>query len=875
MKVRSLALLVPLLVWPACSGDSGSPDGAADGSADAPLGNLDGLAVPEAGGDGNRNEVGELGATPLTAQPVDDATLAILAATGDLTEVAGNQGAQQEAARAKQAVEDRTTLDALLAKRPDLRPRIEAVAGGDSVLLPDGNYQVEMTDQLGRKTKRILLGQAARAHQIASNYRRFNTAENQLGIFNFLQPNLPSECGAGVPTVADAKTMTTEQLITLNRTVAECWLKMKGDLGAGKPASSPDGGAPTSEGIPLSASGYESDTAAGDCPHGDWAMFAKYDWPGKANDTSVKDQGARGSCGAFATVGAMENAVGKYLKRTVNLSEQCLYAKEKLSLDPDDFHDGVHLGDMLVGLANSGWAVPLEGVWPYNPSPSREFCTAKGYCDSDSFPNAVTYRDSCVFWKNGVSTNYAGPACSDTSHQAKLVKNKGKTYFWTPCKKDNGMFAVSGAMVLFDIEGKIPMAFVELFVLMGQNVVIGFDDYQTFHDVKSLGKWHGKTDSDYFRGGHAVQVSGVLFNEQLESGDRNSSDGWLVIKNSWGTCWGDGGYGFMNLYRAGEVLNEAVVVMPSQPVNNLPPTVTIVSPKDKDSFAFGSLTPVHLKATTSDYEDGTDRCKVTWTSDVGGVIGKGNEIDFTPPKNGPFTITAKAVDSMGKSASAQVHITVTASPPVPSITAPAKAEVIYTGTSYVVQGSSTDGNLLAGVPCTSLTWSSSVKTDAIEGLRGCQVTTQFTTIGARTLTLTATNSLGMQGKTSVAFVVADPPPKTPPVVTITTPLGTSSSSFYVANPTVALKLSATVSDPGGYSACTTAGQTNCVSYVWKAVSGTTSTTIGTTPTVTTWVPSTLYPANCGGRTAELQFCATDPNGTTCKSTFVRLYYPPC
>jgi hypothetical protein len=216
---------------------------------------------------------------------------------------------------------------------------------------------------------------------------------------------------------------------------------------------------------------------------------------------------------------------------------------------------------------------------------------------------------------------------------------------------------------------------------------------------------------------------------------------------------------------------------------------------------------------------------------------------------------------------------VTANKPVPAITAPASGESVYRATAYVVQGEAADGNLVTSVPCASLRWKSSVAGEPIDGQTGCQVSTQFISVGPRTLTLTATNSLGYQATKSVTFTVVDPPPKTPPVVTITSPLGTASSPFYVSNPGAALQLVAKVTDPGGFPVCPT-GSPSCVSYAWKALKSGTWQTLGTSATLS-FTPTSVFPSNCGGYSVQLQFCATDPNGTACKDTFLYLYFPVC
>ena len=67
-----------------------------------------------------------------------------------------------------------------------------------------------------------------------------------------------------------------------------------------------------------------------------------------------------------------------------------------------------------------------------------------------------------------------------------------------------------------------------------------------------------------------------------------------------------------------------------------------------------------------------------------------------------------------------------------------------------------------------------------------------------------------------------------------------------------------------------------MSYVWKARYWDTGTfkTIGSVRDLA-WTPLTFFTRSCSSDELEVQLCATDPNGTTCKLTYVTLNWPPC
>ena len=47
-------------------------------------------------------------------------------------------------------------------------------------------------------------------------------------------------------------------------------------------------------------------------------------------------------------------------------------------------------------------------------------------------------------------------------------------------------------------------------------------------------------------GGHAVLITGLIDNEDLPAGaPAGSGGGYVIIKNSWGNCYGDAGYAYL------------------------------------------------------------------------------------------------------------------------------------------------------------------------------------------------------------------------------------------------------------------------------------------------------------------------------------------
>jgi C1A family cysteine protease len=75
----------------------------------------------------------------------------------------------------------------------------------------------------------------------------------------------------------------------------------------------------------------------------------------------------------------------------------------------------------------------------------------------------------------------------------------------------------------------------------GNGVVLGFKVFESFESdgVAKTGKMPMPAPGETALGGHAVFCAGYQANTDFEGG------GALIIKNSWGSGWGDGGYFYM------------------------------------------------------------------------------------------------------------------------------------------------------------------------------------------------------------------------------------------------------------------------------------------------------------------------------------------
>ncbi|MBI2346302.1 MAG: VCBS repeat-containing protein, partial [Deltaproteobacteria bacterium] len=212
------------------------------------------------------------------------------------------------------------------------------------------------------------------------------------------------------------------------------------------------------------------------------------------------------------------------------------------------------------------------------------------------------------------------------------------------------------------------------------------------------------------------------------------------------------------------------------------PSLAIVEPEDG---ATGSdAQPMALKATATDGQDGDLTAKIEWYSDIAGWLGKGGAVAATLSP-GAQTITAKVTDSNGLSASATRTVTITATPPAVTITAPANGTTADFQSSVTFTGSAadpTDGQLSAE----KLAWSSNL--NGFLGF-GATLTTAALNPGIHVITLTGTDSDGAAASAAISLIVDNGQP----IVTITTP---APNATFVAGQPVQLAGSATDTQDG-------------------------------------------------------------------------------
>ena len=204
----------------------------------------------------------------------------------------------------------------------------------------------------------------------------------------------------------------------------------------------------------------------------------------------VEDQGTLGSCTANAGVGMVEYFERKAFGRHIDASRLFLYkvTRNLLRLRGDT---GAHLRSTMGALRLFG--VPPEEYWEYNIS------------QFDKEPPSFCY----AFASNYQAIKYVRLDKSSIMKQA-LVDSI----------KEN-------------LSKGIPSMF-------------GFTVYESIEQAAADGKIPFPCNTERVLGGHAVMAVGYDNNLKIKNnGCDQVSTGAFLIRNSWGTSWGDQGYGYL------------------------------------------------------------------------------------------------------------------------------------------------------------------------------------------------------------------------------------------------------------------------------------------------------------------------------------------
>jgi len=205
----------------------------------------------------------------------------------------------------------------------------------------------------------------------------------------------------------------------------------------------------------------------------------------------IEDQGALGSCTANAGVGLVEYFERRAFGRHIDASRLFLYktTRDLLHWTGDT---GAFLRSTMGAMVLFG--VPPEEYWPYKTA------------DYDKEPGGFCF----AFAQNYQSISYYRLDPAGTATNALLDRIKAN-------------------------------------LAAGLPAMFGFTVYSSYGQASSTGKFPFPTPGESIAGGHAVDAVG--YDDAMKIKNTNpgavETTGALLIRNSWGTGWGAGGYGWL------------------------------------------------------------------------------------------------------------------------------------------------------------------------------------------------------------------------------------------------------------------------------------------------------------------------------------------
>lgn len=270
-------------------------------------------------------------------------------------------------------------------------------------------------------------------------------------------------------------------------------------------------------------------------------LMSKFDFALKPHLGRARMQKNRSTCWAFAAVAAIEANAHKNTGQWHNLSEQDLVMHHKLKWKraANDFQEGGSSGTVLTMAFENRYFFAVESQLEYNRALSRRTRS----------PDATPpYKYSC--------DNY-GPDCSDTNHQAPQICTQfGSGLQWCsyrtlPLHRTTFVSRrVTNIWDAADQDGSLQNLRATL--EGGTPVVLGFSTTASWRDISEDDPYLDVPASPETRlGGHYVLVVGYIPREEVAAAGIPTElldgvdDDWIIIKNSYGRCWGDAGYAYI------------------------------------------------------------------------------------------------------------------------------------------------------------------------------------------------------------------------------------------------------------------------------------------------------------------------------------------
>lgn len=460
-----------------------------------------------------------------------------------------------------------TDLAALAALRPNPNdPNVKLNPNGNyNVIIANAKGGTRTVQNLGLGTKMAQLAASIQASQLpAVQLQNYTAMYNQLPVSFVNGPNppiAPSQLqGASLETILDAIDAVGAQWPTIVKMISSrihitpvgCSAEVGANVSLAETYYGDEALAPPPEPT------CSAPSATG--------IYANFDFTNKGALTCVKDQGNRGTCGVFAATSAVEELIALKTGVHVNLSEQDFWQTLTLNLTtpPQLFADGYDVGFALGNVLQANYQFAYEDQWDYNPSWSQpntgfeyvntclNYPSSEPAC-SDSAPQATEY---CVVSLHDVRCGFKAAVLSGRSPYS-IGPGSWVKYGDSVA---TGITSVVGEILnVWQPSGPTgpgagphPNSSVHQMILALANnntVMLGFEETNGFGGAPGGYVPFTKADITTDAGGHNVHVVGFVsaadVAAKIPTAPPAKGEGYFIIKNSWGECYGDGGFYYM------------------------------------------------------------------------------------------------------------------------------------------------------------------------------------------------------------------------------------------------------------------------------------------------------------------------------------------
>jgi C1A family cysteine protease len=262
------------------------------------------------------------------------------------------------------------------------------------------------------------------------------------------------------------------------------------------------------------------------------SLYKNSSFPLKYYHTCIKQQGARGTCVAFAITAAVESMLMVKEKKSYNLSEQFAYFYGEIySNHSNRYSYGLNTQNAIKKMDKVNMKFQYENRWEYNPSWDMEDKSGKIHpdsCDGYDAEMCTNYAFQSKEEINGIwpfqNFTYKVPSMSTS----KNIQIYDYSNIWNVFAKRNSL-----DMAIALTNAKTP-------------VIVSFDVKDNFYNAPSSGYVYHESNQDHI-GGHASVILGFVANSDLPSGVQHADEeGFFIVKNSWGKGNGDCGYYYVD-----------------------------------------------------------------------------------------------------------------------------------------------------------------------------------------------------------------------------------------------------------------------------------------------------------------------------------------